>query len=147
MGELRTDFFDRLSFSSPRAFTSDINYTEPVTSLSLAADASTILVSLLPSTLRLMDRSNGELLNTFKDPSFINESYRIHSSMSYDEENVMAGDEKGRLWCWAVLDGSVVAKEEDAHRKSVLWVETRPGDKRGCASAGADGIVKIWARG
>jgi mitogen-activated protein kinase organizer 1 len=106
-----------------------------------------MLISLLPSTIRLMDRSNGELLNTFRQPSFVNESYRIHSTMSHDEDTVIAGDEKGRLWCFSIIDASVVAKEDDAHRKTLLWVEARPGDNRGCASAGADGVVKIWAKG
>lgn len=43
-------------------------FTVPVTSITLTRDAESFLTSTLDSTIRLMDRSNGKLLQSYKDP-------------------------------------------------------------------------------
>ena len=61
-----------------------------------------MLVTSLDSTLRLMDRSNGQLLASFKGHK--NESYRCRAIFSHDESSVIFGDEDGKLWTWNVID-------------------------------------------
>lgn len=85
MGELQTDYFD-----------------QPVTSVTLSADAKTMLVTTLDSTVRLMDKDDGSLLNTYK--GHLNKDYRIKSCFTFGEASVLAGDETGRLFEWK-LDG------------------------------------------
>lgn len=55
-------------------------------------------VSTLNSTIRLIDRERGEMLQKFIGHR--SESYRSHISMSYDEARILAGDEDGLLWAW-----------------------------------------------
>ena len=55
-------------------------------------------VATLNSTIRLMDRERGEMLQKFTGHRGLN--YRSQASMSYDEAQVLAGDEDGLLWAW-----------------------------------------------
>jgi mitogen-activated protein kinase organizer 1 len=71
---------------------------DPVTSIHLLKDSKTMAVSTLNSTIRLMDRERGEMLQKFTGHRA--SSYRSHISMSYDEAHVFAGDEDGLLWAW-----------------------------------------------
>lgn len=45
-----------------------MSLAEPVTSISLTRDAESVLTSTLDSTIRLMDKSNGKLLQSYKAP-------------------------------------------------------------------------------
>lgn len=119
--------------------------SEPVSSISISSDNTTVLVSTLPSTLRLIDLSTGELLQTFRDASFTNENYRIHSTFTHNEDCVVAGDEKGQLLVWEVVDGKVVRRiTSTTSTKSILWVERRPGKGGGIIAASADGTMELY---
>lgn len=126
MGELQTDYFDM-----------------PVTSVTLSADAKTMLVTTLDSTIRLMDKDDGSLLNTYK--GHLNKDYRIKSCFTFGEASVLAGDETGRLFEWK-LDGddTVWTNEHVSPGKTLLWTACHP-KRAGCiATAGADGAVRVW---
>jgi mitogen-activated protein kinase organizer 1 len=68
--------------------------------VSLSSDAQSMLVSTLDSRIRLLDATNGTLLNEYK--GHLNKSYRIKSCMSLGEATVLAGDENGRIWEWRI---------------------------------------------
>jgi mitogen-activated protein kinase organizer 1 len=79
---------------------------DPVTSIHLLKDAKTMAVSTLNSTIRLMDRERGEMLQKFTGHRSLN--YRSRISMSYDEAQVLAGDEDGLLWAWDLESVSTI---------------------------------------
>ncbi|KAL9940911.1 hypothetical protein V8E36_000399 [Tilletia maclaganii] len=155
-GELREDVFNK-----------------PIISLSPNRNRSLLLVSTLDSTHRILDLSDGAVLQTLKGHR--NSTYRCHSVFSPDEGSVLAGDETGILWRWDVLnaDGAPVKPEqilstrtaygdrrsananknssavqiaaEVAHSRPVLWTEISPAqNSRLCLTAGADSVLKIW---
>ncbi|KAH7108186.1 nuclear mRNA splicing protein [Auriculariales sp. MPI-PUGE-AT-0066] len=115
MGELRSDYLGH-----------------PVTSIVPTIDGQTLLVATLDSRIRLIDRADGRVLNTFQ-------GMRMAPS-------VIAGDEQGRIWTWDLVDASVMEPNPPpaAHKKVTTWVEQRPNDPNQMVSASADGSVKVW---
>jgi mitogen-activated protein kinase organizer 1 len=49
-----------------------------------------------------MDRSNGQLLNTFE--GHLNHSYRSRACFGHGEATVICGDEDGKIWAWDLID-------------------------------------------
>ncbi|KAA1085273.1 hypothetical protein PGT21_001472 [Puccinia graminis f. sp. tritici] len=128
MGQMMEDYFE-----------------DPVTSIHLLKDSKTMAVSTLNSTIRLMDRERGEMLQKFTGHRALN--YRSRISMSYDEAQVLAGDEDGLLWAWDLESGKKNAGMSfEAHQKHVTWVECHP--KTNCfITAAADGLTRLWNLG
>ncbi|KDN44704.1 WD40 repeat-like protein [Tilletiaria anomala UBC 951] len=135
-GQLRTDVIDH-----------------PVVSLSLSTNNASILASTLDSTHRLLDMSDGSLLQSFAGHG--NTAYRCHSSFAASEAVVISGDEGGRLCAWDVLSGKQTpigavplngGAAHKAHAKAVLWTEESPaqGDVD-VLTASADGVLKVWS--
>ncbi|ELU42555.1 nuclear mRNA splicing protein [Rhizoctonia solani AG-1 IA] len=85
MGELKSDFIG-----------------PPISSISPSIDNQTLLVCTLDSKLRLMDRANGQMLNTFS--GHISNDYRTHACFGHGEGSVLCGDEQGKIWEWDLLD-------------------------------------------
>lgn len=75
-------------------------YTEPVTSLQLAADSAMLLVSTLDSTIRAMDLEHGQMFQSFVGHK--NSSYRSKVCFGVGEATVIMGDEDGKVWSWDV---------------------------------------------
>ena len=79
----------------------------PISSISPSPTSpkDTLLVSSLDGKLRIFDRSNGSVLQTF----FGHKSgeTRCKGVWNYGEGAVLAGDEEGRIWAWNVLDVSL----------------------------------------
>ncbi|KAF2455670.1 WD40-repeat-containing domain protein [Lineolata rhizophorae] len=139
----------------------------PVTSLTPTKRAESLLVSSLDSTLRLLDRASGKLLQAYTTSSdsphlFQNTSYRVRSALGCDENVVLSGSENGVVAVWDVMDGSRPkyvlrhaegglergAAADEAGRKSakrsvVSAVAFCPA-RREWVSAGGDGNVVVW---
>ena len=64
----------------------------------------TLLISTVDGMLRIFDRSNGSVLQTFSGHK--NGEMRMKATWNYGEGVVLAGDEEGRVWAWNVLDVS-----------------------------------------
>ena len=78
----------------------------PITSISPSPTSpkDTILVSSTDGKLRIFDRSNGSVLQTFAGHKA--GDTRSKAAWNYGEGAVLAGDEEGRIWAWNVLDVS-----------------------------------------
>lgn len=104
MGELRSDYLGRVCFlfnAFPAALLTR-TYTDPVTSVVPTLDGQTLLVATLDAKVRLLDRTNGGVLNTFA--GHVNGSYRTRACFGHAEASVVAGDEDGRIWAWDLVD-------------------------------------------
>ncbi|EMC94291.1 hypothetical protein BAUCODRAFT_228397 [Baudoinia panamericana UAMH 10762] len=124
-----------------------------VTSVTLTKAGDSFLVSSLDSKLRLMDRPTGKCLQTFKDPQFVNKTYRIRSTLGMADSMAISGGEDGSVCVWDVLSGSLmhrlthtreITTSEKTSKKDVVsaiaWNQLR----KQWASAGGDGEVVIW---
>ena len=114
-------------------------YKEPITSIHPTCDSNAILISTLDSTLRLMDRANGQLLRKYVGHT--NEDYRIRSISAFGDSIVLSGSEDGKLYAWDVLGGEVVA-EMEAHGGKVASAVASATGRREWASGGADGCTR-----
>jgi WD40 repeat protein len=104
MGELKSDFIGRKCECRPvrtNVITMCVHLA-PISSISLSTDNQTLLVCTLDSKLRLMDRANGQMLNTFF--GHVSNDYRTHACFGHGEGSVLCGDEQGKIWEWDLLD-------------------------------------------
>ena len=131
----------------------------PVTSLCVSKKGSEILVSSLDSTVRLMDRSNGQLLKAYRDHGFVNSDLRVRSTLGLNDSVVLSGSDNGMVFAWDLLEGGCLHKfrhsemrevkgkgldEEKRGKKDVVSAVAFCGARREWASAGGDGNVVVW---
>ncbi|KAK0538130.1 hypothetical protein OC842_001379 [Tilletia horrida] len=104
-------------------------FNKPIVSLTPNRNRSLLLVSTLDSTHRVLDLSDGTVLQTLRGHR--NLSNRCHSVFTPDEASVLAGDETGILWRWDLLtaDGAPVKPDQ------ILSTKTAYGDRRRAADA------------
>ena len=126
-----------------------------VTSVCPAKDGGSYLVSNLDSRLRLMDRTSGKCLQTFRDADFKNETYRMRSTLAMGDGVALSGSEDGRVVVWDVLTGNVMEKlwhvqddgEGQVGKKSVVSAVAWNQMRKQWASAGGDGTFVVWGMG
>ena len=114
---------------------------QPITSVSTTLDTAAILVSTLDSTIRLFDRANGQILQSYK--SHTNSEYRIRSCLGLNDAVVVSGSEDGYLYAWDLLEGKMIEKTK-AHNSKVASAVAWNGKGKEWASAGGDGVVCVW---
>lgn len=100
-GELRSDYMGR---ECDRRFGNIVSLfiLDPVTAVVPTQDSQTILVTTLDSHIRLMDATNGKMLNDFTGHN--NSAYRCRACFDHAEATVACGDENGMVWAWDLLD-------------------------------------------
>ncbi|KAL1645776.1 Septin spn4 [Diplodia intermedia] len=121
----------------------------PVTSVTSTRDADSILTSTLDSTIRLMDRSNGRLLQSYKAPEYVNTEYRIRSTLGLKDTVAIAGSEDGSILAWDVVSGTVQhrlqhGESKGTSKKDVVSAVAFCPRRNEFASAGGDGNVVVW---
>lgn len=113
---------------------------QPVNCISMSNDGNCILASCLDSTLRLVDRSAGELLQEYKGHTC--KSYKLDCCLTNTDAHVAGGSEDGYVFFWDLVDASVISKFR-AHSSVVTSVSYHP--KEDCMiTASVDGTIKVW---
>ncbi|KAF3165296.1 hypothetical protein TWF788_000817 [Orbilia oligospora] len=113
----------------------------PITSVTETLDGNAVLVSSLDETIRLMDRTSGGCLMSYKGHK--NTEYRISSTFAMVDSYVVSGSEDGTVWAWDILEGKNVVKET-AHAGKVISTVAVHDGRREMVTAGVDGTVVIW---
>ncbi|KAL8923067.1 MAG: hypothetical protein Q9172_003313, partial [Xanthocarpia lactea] len=113
----------------------------PITSVQQTKDGNGVLVSTLDSVIRLMDKSNGQMLQSYK--GHVNTEYRIRSCLGLADSIVISGSEDGKIYIWDLLEGKVV-ESLAAHNGKVASAVSCCSPRKEWASAGTDGTVSIW---
>lgn len=130
----------------------------PVTSLEVSQKGDELLVSCLDSTVRLMDRENGQSLKAYRDDMFVNTELRVGSTLGLNDSVVISGSDDGLVFAWDVLEGECLHRFRHSERRQVNKMD--PGtqktkkdfvsavafckSRREWASAGGDGSVVVW---
>jgi mitogen-activated protein kinase organizer 1 len=121
-----------------------------VTSVQMTQAGDSILVGTTDSTLRLLDTSNGKMLQSFQDDEFKNKDYRLRSCLCLNDSIALSGADDGRIWAWELLSGKVIwhgrhgtAKTVEGNtpslNKSVVSAVAFCDIRKQWASAGGDG--------
>lgn len=79
---------------------------QAVTCSSFTRDGQCTLSSTLDSTVRLLDKHTGELLNEYKGHT--NKEYKVSSCLNHNDTQVISGSEDGKVYIWDLLEASVV---------------------------------------
>ncbi|TPX35046.1 hypothetical protein SmJEL517_g02394 [Synchytrium microbalum] len=113
---------------------------QPVTSVCYSNDKNCLLISTLDSTVRLMDKDNGQVLNEYK--GHLNKEYRVTSCLSHTDAYILSGSEDGRIVIWDLVDGSLVRilKGHDRVVSAIAYAPKMPV----AVSGSIDGVVKVW---
>ena len=104
-----------------------------------------LLVSSLDSTLRLLDKADGKLLQSYTAPEYTNENYRIGSTLALKDHYVLSGSENGRILTWDHLKGEIAhklrhgGKENRNSKKDVVSAVAFNEARKEWCSAGGDG--------
>lgn len=108
-------------------------------------DGNAVLVSTLDSTIRLMDKGNGNMLQSYRGHT--NTDYRIRSCLGLADAAVISGSEDGFIYVWDLLEGKVIEKLK-AHGGKVASAVAFNHVRKEWASAGADGELRVcWKNG
>ncbi|KAL8759128.1 MAG: hypothetical protein Q9184_003719 [Pyrenodesmia sp. 2 TL-2023] len=113
----------------------------PITSVQQTSDGNAVLVSTLDSGIRLIDKSNGQMLQNYRGHS--NENYRIRSCLGLGDTVVISGSEDGKVYVWNLLKGQVLGLLS-AHGGKVASAVTSTSARKEFASAGVDGSAVVW---
>ena len=120
-------------------FQSSLIILEPINSVRQTQDGNALLISTLDSTVRLLDKGNGKLLQSYKGHT--NQNYRIKAMLAHADAMVISGSEDGSIYIWDILQGTILEIFQGRHGKvvsSIAW-NSAPG-KNEWASAGGDGM-------
>lgn len=127
---------EKIRCSSPYIPLTRYFCSEPITSVQQTHDGNAVLVSSLDSVIRLMDKGNGQLLQSYIGHN--NKDYRIRSCLGLSDAVVISGSEDGQIFAWDLLEGTVIEKL-DAHDGKVASAVACNGGRKEWASAGVDG--------
>lgn len=94
-GILRSDIIGGAWSQLARADRVSARTTEAVAALALSNDAHCLLASCLDSTVRLLDRETGELLQDYEGHS--NSVFRCSGAVTPDDAHVINGSEDGKV--------------------------------------------------
>ncbi|KAL8711419.1 MAG: hypothetical protein Q9220_004077 [cf. Caloplaca sp. 1 TL-2023] len=108
----------------------------PITSVQQTSDGNAVLVSTLDSSIRLIDKSNGQMLQSYKGHR--NKNYRIRSCLGLGDAVIFSGSEDGKVYAWDLLEGKVL-ETLAGHDGKVASAVTSNSARKEWASAGVDG--------
>jgi mitogen-activated protein kinase organizer 1 len=131
----------------------------PCTNLGVTKKGTEMLVSSLDSTVRLMDRVNGEMLKAYTDDAFVNKDLRVRSTLGLNDSVVLSGSDNGMVFVWDILGGECLHRFKHSEMREVQGAGINAGQtgkkdvvsavafcqtRREWASAGGDGSVVVW---
>lgn len=133
----------------------------PCTSLSVSKKGTEVLVSSLDSSIRLMDRTNGECLRKYEDCLFVNKDLRVRSTLGLNDSVVVSGSDDGLVVVWDVLGGECLHRFKHSDMREIRGANVGGGEgkvkkdivsavafcqtRREWCSAGGDGNVIVWS--
>lgn len=111
--------------------------------MSQTRDGNALLISTLDSTIRLLDKGNGKLLQSYRGHT--NDAYRVNSCLGLGDSAVVSGSEDGSIYVWDVLDGSVIERLESddmVTKAPTTGLRTEDGLKVKAGAEGTEGKGK-----
>ncbi|CAG9460913.1 unnamed protein product [Pedinophyceae sp. YPF-701] len=112
----------------------------PIVSVAVSQDGECTLLAGTDSTLRLLDRATGSLLQHYKGHR--NDATRMDCALSPSDAHVVCGSEDGRVLVWDLVTAREMMAVQ-AHEGGVTALCVHPTGE-GMLTAGADGKVRVW---
>mmetsp|Transcript_35402 Transcript_35402/g.78580 ORF Transcript_35402/g.78580 Transcript_35402/m.78580 type:complete len:317 (+) Transcript_35402:80-1030(+) len=112
----------------------------PVTSLAISHDGMCILAACLDSTLRLLDKSSGELLASYT--GHLHQAVKMDCTLTPSDAHVVGASETGEVMYWDLVEAAVVHRFK-AHSGVVCSLDMHP-EGGVLLTSSVDGTVKVW---
>ncbi len=113
---------------------------EPVTNVCFSNDGNCLLVSTTDNTIKLMDKSTGQMLNEYTGHT--NSQFKIEAAFSNDDGYVFSGSENNDVCIWTLTDAKIVHRLV-GHRMAVTSLSVHPKEVS-LLTASLDGTVRLW---
>jgi len=113
---------------------------DSVTSVTLTGDNQCILASSMNGFIRLIEKSNGQLLNDYTGHK--NKEYRIESGVLASNNEVVSGSEDGHIYVWDLVETSLLTKLVHSGAKNVHSLSVHP--SRQCLISVARERIYVW---
>eukprot|EP00899_Mesostigma_viride_P022309 jgi/Mesvir1/3262/Mv16399-RA.1 len=112
----------------------------PITCTALSQDDLCLLVASLDSSLRLLDRASGMLLNRYEGHK--NTTIKLSAAFNDTDAVIACGSEDGRVVFWDLVEGKVIHQLQ-AHPTVVCGLAYHK-SKPCMVSSSVDGLIKVW---
>ena len=130
----------------------------PITSMALTKDSQCLAVSCLDGTIRLVEVSSGELLNTYHSYHTAGQ-YGLQCCVSADDATILTGSEDGMTVLYDLVQANCVqclvmgtapipvntSKNEQTSNKPTCAIAAHPLQSHVCVTANYDGSTVVWA--
>lgn len=120
---------------------------DAITGLALTRDGQCLAASCLDGSIRLLERSTGELLNVYSG-RHVAGNYTLGVDITADDAFVVSGSEDGRAVIYDLAkDDGVVVQELRGHTKATCSVASHPQKEWASViiTASYDGEAVVWA--
>lgn len=114
----------------------------PVSCVHFTYDNQCILASCMNSSLILLDKETGEVLQVFR--GHVNSKYRIDSVLFKNDELVISGSEDGFIYLWSLTEGTIVEKIPMYHHRVIHSLSTHK-EKKDHVLIAAEGTIYLWS--
>lgn len=118
-----------------------------LTSIQITNDKKCILLNCLDDKLRLINKLNGKLLNTYNHKKFVNNSYKLKSCFGFDDETVISGTENGNILIWDLVEPNkkeINLLDNNDKTSIITNVLSHPKQKNVLFSSDTKGQIKVW---
>ncbi|KAL5022334.1 hypothetical protein ScPMuIL_001489 [Solemya velum] len=111
-----------------------------VSCVTFTRDGQCVLVGTLDSTLRLMDKDTGEMLNEYTGHK--NKDYKIDSCLNHRDTHILSGSEDGCVYIWDLVESKLVRTLEHKDQPVVHSLSFHPEEV--CLLTAARDTMYVW---
>ncbi|EFA78839.1 WD40 repeat-containing protein [Heterostelium album PN500] len=111
-----------------------------LSSIYLTHDKKCLLVGAMNSSIQLLEKKTGDLLNDFSGHR--NSIYKLNSCTVFDDSLVVSGSEDNDIYLWDIVEGNIVGRLK-AHQNVVTSIDTHP-KQHIVISASTDASIRYW---
>ncbi|XP_059140223.1 WD repeat domain-containing protein 83-like [Physella acuta] len=87
-------------------------------------DGQCILVGSTDTSIKLLDKDSGEMLNEYSGHK--NSNYKIDCCLNHKDTHVLSGSEDGAIYIWDLLDAKLLEKLDSKTSKTVHSISFHP---------------------
>ena len=115
----------------------------PITSICFSKDTKCICMSTLDSTVRLIEKSSGKIINEYRGHQ--NKAIRMNSSFNCTDSKIVSGSEDGVVVIWDLVESSAEKSTRlKGHSAAISHVECHKEQPNVLLSSSIDGVTRLW---